>query len=149
MIGCSAPLGLQSFEFVVILNAWQFQPVDFRILQQKGFVRRPEHRIPQRPMQPVLRAVVNRLVHGGGSRREKRAAHTGQQGKSTNQSWRCSLNSQESVLLVGCRLLLQLSGHSKPCCQAVQPFDCTAPSITGVTEAVHHRSKLGYRWLLS
>jgi hypothetical protein len=71
--------GFERFELVIILNTGQFQAVDLRVLQEKRFVGRAEHRIPPRPVQEVM--AVRRLVHGRSRGRKERAAQTSQQGK--------------------------------------------------------------------
>jgi hypothetical protein len=36
----------QSMQLIVILNAWEVEPINFFILKKKRFVGRPEHRVP-------------------------------------------------------------------------------------------------------
>ena len=64
---------LQSFQFGLILNARQIEPVDLSILEQQGLVRRPEHRIPSQP--PEMPAVCVRAAHGKGAARHPPAHH--------------------------------------------------------------------------
>ena len=44
--GLQRSAGLQRFQFVIVLNARQLQPINFCVLRQKGFVRGAEHGIP-------------------------------------------------------------------------------------------------------
>src|SRR6202008_2528165 len=41
--------GLQRFEFVIVLDAWQVKPVNLFILAQQRLVRRTEHGVPSHP----------------------------------------------------------------------------------------------------
>jgi hypothetical protein len=43
----------QLFQFEVVGDSRQIEPIDFFILSDQGVVRRAEHRIPEQPAQPV------------------------------------------------------------------------------------------------
>jgi hypothetical protein len=36
----------EGFEFVVVLNSWQVETIDFFVLAEQGIMRRAEHRVP-------------------------------------------------------------------------------------------------------
>src|ERR1700730_3706449 len=71
---------LERFQFVVILNARQFKAINFRVLQDQRFVRRPEHRAPVYKAKKMKTSFVMQRP-GRGGHAHQRAAQAGQQGK--------------------------------------------------------------------
>src|ERR1700732_143591 len=68
---------LESFQFVVILNARQFKAINFRVLQDQRFVRRPEH-APVYPAKKMKTSLVVRTPGRRGGHAKERAAHAGE-----------------------------------------------------------------------
>src|ERR1700736_2826397 len=67
----------QSFQFVVILNARQFKAINFRVLQDQRFVRRPEH-APVYPAKKMKTSLVVQTPCRRGGHAKERAAQGGQ-----------------------------------------------------------------------
>ena len=69
---------LQRFKFSFILDARQVQAVNLSVLDQKRFVRRPEHRIPAQPPEvPAGMVLRDRVMYGKSSARQA-ATHQSQ-----------------------------------------------------------------------
>src|ERR1700683_1546748 len=134
-------IGLQSFEFGFILNTRQLQAVDLSVLDDERFVRRSEHRVPEKPTKmPAVGVLGDSVVHRKSSPRQSPACE-GQQDRSheleLNDAFHEVANGgghhspAKPLSPVGAGAS---SGYSMPCCQVVQP-DTTRRAVTRLPNA--------------
>jgi len=70
----------QFFEFVVVLNTWQIETVDFLILAEQGIVRRTEQRIPEQASKTAeTKGMQNAVAMMRGGTQGRRCAGRGNQ----------------------------------------------------------------------
>src|SRR4029077_12280120 len=115
------PIGLQRFKLSVILNSRKVQAVHFGILEQQGFMRRPEHWVPEPTEAPVPRMLRNSATHGEGAIRHPAANQRQEHHRRELKSNRLShYSSVRRLHLHPLHCFPRECGYSNGCCQAVQ-----------------------------